>query len=70
MSVQSLLRSCSLATNVTFIHKHVGEVFGLHMVSHICPGLVFKVIAKHAEVVSIFILVNVLKKIFRFIYGP
>ena len=67
VSVQGLLGGGCLSTEVTLVDKKIGEVFRLHVVSHVRPRSVPKVLTKIAEVVaSAFrVLLNVLVELLR-----
>ena len=52
MSVQGLLGGGCLSTKVTLVDKKIGEVFRLHVVSHVRPRSVPKVLTKIAVVVA------------------
>ena len=65
MSVQGLLGRSRLSTEVTLVDKKVGEVFRLHVVPHVRPGSVAKVLTKIAVVVAFRVLLNVLVQVLR-----
>ena len=65
MSVQGLLGRRCLSTEVTLVHKKVGEVFRLHVVPHVRPRSVAKVLTKIAVVVAFRVLLNVLVQVLR-----
>ena len=65
MSVQGLLGRHCLSTEVTLIDKKVGEVFRLHVVPHVRPGSVPKVLTKIAVVAAFGVPLNVLVQVLR-----
>ena len=65
MSVQGLLGRSGLSTEVTLVDKKVGEVFRLHVVPHVRPRSVAKVLTKIAVVVAFRVLLNVLVQVLR-----
>ena len=65
MSVQGLLGRSGLSTEVTLVDKKVGEVFRLHVVPHVHPGSVAKVLTKIAVVGALRVLLNVLVQVLR-----
>ena len=65
MSVQGLLGRSGLSTEVTLVDKKVGEVFRLHVVPHVRPGSVPKVLTKIAVVAAFGVPLNVLVQVLR-----
>ena len=65
MSVQGLLGRRCLSTEVTLVNKKVGEVFRLHVVPHVRPGSVPKVLTKIAVVAAFGVPLNVLVQVLR-----
>ena len=65
MSVQGLLGRRCLSTEVTLVDKKVGEVFRLHVVPHVRPGSVPKVLTKIAVVAAFGVPLNVLVQVLR-----
>ena len=65
MSVQGLLGRRCLSTEVALVYKKVGEVFRLHVVPHVRPGSVAKVLTKIAVVGTLRVLLNVLVQVLR-----
>ena len=65
MSVQGLLGRRCLSTEMTLVDKKVGEVFRLHVVPHVRPGSVPKVLTKIAVVAAFGVPLNVLVQVLR-----
>ena len=65
MSVQGLLGRRCLSTEMTLVYKKVGEVFRLHVVPHVRPGSVPKVLTKIAVVAAFGVPLNVLVQVLR-----
>ena len=65
MWVQGLLGRRRLSTEVTLVNKKVGEVFRLHVVPHVRPGSVPKVLTKIAVVAAFGVPLNVLVQVLR-----